>query len=128
MDCHTSDEYWFTSETFLSPTQLQLGDARLGPVGIAQVKALKALPAQFDSSDLVEQQYEAVLMRLYEQNNNYDFDFHTALVGENVCVTITWGDPWALDDEEGSVSGESASSGEENEWVKGETEEVALVR
>lgn len=60
VDCHNSDEYWFTSETFLSPTQLQLGDARLGPVGIAQVKALKALPAQFDSSDLVEQQYEAV--------------------------------------------------------------------
>ncbi len=60
VDCHTSDEYWFTSETFLSPTQLQLGDARLGPVGIAQVKALKALPAQFDSSDLVEQQYEAM--------------------------------------------------------------------
>ena len=60
MDCHNSDEYWFTSESFLRPTQLQLGDARLGPVGISQAKTLKCLPAQFDSSVLVERQFEAV--------------------------------------------------------------------
>jgi hypothetical protein len=37
VDPHESDEYWFTSSSFLQPTSLHIGDARLGPAGVAQV-------------------------------------------------------------------------------------------
>ena len=45
---------------FLQPTTLQLGDASLGPGGVSQVKTLRSLPAQFDATGLVEQQFQAV--------------------------------------------------------------------
>lgn len=49
-----------TSETFLCPTKLQLGDASLGPIGLEQVKVLKSLPAQFNADGFIEQQFEAI--------------------------------------------------------------------
>jgi hypothetical protein len=38
---------------------LALGNATLGPAGVAQAKKLKSLPPQFDATGLVEAQYEA---------------------------------------------------------------------
>ena len=41
------------------PSTLSLGDASLGPSGVAAARALKSLPPQFESSNLVERQYFA---------------------------------------------------------------------
>ena len=42
------------------PTTLQLGDASMGPEGVQQVRTLKSLPAQFNATGLVEQQFQAI--------------------------------------------------------------------
>jgi len=45
---------------YAQPTTLQLGDASAGPEGVQQVRTLKSLPAQFDATGLVEQQFQAI--------------------------------------------------------------------
>jgi len=59
IDAHESNQYWLTSSSFLQPTTLQLGDATQGPAGVAKVKSLKSLPAQFNSEGLIERQFQA---------------------------------------------------------------------
>ena len=60
VDADEGDYYWLTTSTFLSPSALFMADAALGPDGgVAQARRLKSLPPQFDSTGLVEAQYEA---------------------------------------------------------------------
>lgn len=59
VDSHNSDEYWLTRNTFLQPSSLFLADASVGPPGLEGAELLKSMPSQFDSTGLVEEQYEA---------------------------------------------------------------------
>ena len=61
VDSDTSDEFWFTSSTFLVPSQLSIVDAALGAKAVedAAKNPLRSLPPQFDASDFVEEQGNA---------------------------------------------------------------------
>lgn len=59
VDSHENDYYWLTTSSFTTPSTLALGNAANGPASVAQAKRLKSLPPQFDSTGLVEAQYEA---------------------------------------------------------------------
>ena len=62
IDSDTSNECWFTTSTFLIPSQLSILDASLGATAVAGAmkSPLKSLPPQFDATGLVEEQGEAV--------------------------------------------------------------------
>jgi hypothetical protein len=79
VDDSESNLYWLTTSSFIQvfvllpgcirftlsyyaifqPSTLSLGDASLGPSGVAAARPLKSLPPQFDASDLVERQFFA---------------------------------------------------------------------
>eukprot|EP01036_Dinobryon_divergens_P031474 gene31474-40875_t len=59
VDENESNLYWLTTSSFIQPSTLSLGDASLGPSGVAAARPLKSLPPQFDASDLVEKQFFA---------------------------------------------------------------------
>ena len=62
VNCHTSDEYWFITNSFLTPSRLCKGDADEGIDGIVKAHAapIKSLKSQFDASGLEEIQGEAI--------------------------------------------------------------------
>jgi prolyl oligopeptidase len=91
IDSDTSDECWFTTSTFLNPSQLSILDASLGAAGVegAVQTPLKSLPAQFDAEGFVEEQGQAVsedgtvvpFFILRAKNIKYDGSNPTLLYG-----------------------------------------------
>jgi len=60
VDGNANDFYWLTTSTFTKPSTLALADAKLGPSGVSQAKTHKSLPPQYNSTNLVETQGEAI--------------------------------------------------------------------
>lgn len=62
IDSDASNECWFTTSSFLTPSQLSILDASLGASAVAgsMNAPLKSLPAQFNVEGLVEEQGQAV--------------------------------------------------------------------
>lgn len=61
IDSDASDLCWFTTSTFLIPSQLSILDASLGATAVASSMStpLKCLPAQYDATEFVEEQGQA---------------------------------------------------------------------
>lgn len=60
VDENYSDEFFCTSSSFLTPFTLSIADASVGIDCITNSVKLKSLPNQFDSTDIIEIQYEAI--------------------------------------------------------------------
>ena len=60
IDDEQNDFYWLTRYSFTEPSKLALANASLGYKGISEAKVLKSLPEFFNSSDLKEEQREAI--------------------------------------------------------------------
>ena len=56
VDRNANDFYWLTTSSFTRPSALSLANASDGPAGVAAARPLKALPPQFNSTNLVEVQ------------------------------------------------------------------------
>mmetsp|Transcript_17411 Transcript_17411/g.29182 ORF Transcript_17411/g.29182 Transcript_17411/m.29182 type:complete len:778 (+) Transcript_17411:56-2389(+) len=91
IDSDNSDLCWFTTSTFLTPSQLSILDASLGASGVSSAmrSPLKCLPAQFDAAGLVEEQGQATsedgtivpFFILRAKNIKYDGSNPTLLYG-----------------------------------------------